>query len=126
MTSEVRARVTRELEKVSWKTKLIENPDSVIYFGCPSTLGVATTDVLVLIPSGYAQSMLDGAYLPQGSPLIGVVKGQPQNSITVDGRNWMLISYHPHNGGGALPWDPTRHGFHTYLDELLSWLSLRR
>ena len=128
MTSEIRVRVIRELEKLKWKTKLVENPDVVIYCGLPSTLGVSTSDVLVPVPGGYAQSMLDGAYLPQGSPLIGVVKGQPQQqcTITADGRTWVLISYHPHNGGGAPPWDPTRHGFHTYLDELVSWLSVRR
>ncbi|HZR33293.1 MAG TPA: hypothetical protein VFA76_15715 [Terriglobales bacterium] len=79
MTAEIKARVTRELEKISWKTKLIETPDAVIYLGLPSTLGVASTDVLVLVPGGYAQSMLDSACLPQGSPLIGVVKGQPSN-----------------------------------------------
>ena len=128
MTAEVRARVTRELEKVSWKTKLVESPDAVIYYALPSTLGVANSDVLVLVPGGYAQSMIDGAYLPQGSPLIGIVKGQPQHQsvVAADGRNWVLISYHPHNGGGAPAWDPTRHGFHTYLDEVVSWLSVKR
>jgi Prokaryotic E2 family E len=128
VTPEVRARVTRELETLNWKTKLIENPDAVIYQALPSTLGVATSDVLVLVPGGYAQFMIDGAYLPQGSPLIGVVKGQPQPqcSIAADGRTWVLISYHPHNGGGGASWDPTRHGFHTYLDELVSWLSAKR
>lgn len=126
MTAEVKARITRELENISWKTKLVENPDAVIYYGLPSTLGVATTDVLVVVPGGYAQFMLDRACLPQGSPLIGVVKGQPQEAITVDGRTWVAISYHPHNGGGAPGWDPTRHGFHTYMDELVSWLSVRR
>lgn len=126
MTPEVKARVTRELEELSWQTKVVDNPDAVIYFGVPSTLGVTPSDVLVLVPGGYAQSMIDGAYLPQGSPLIGVVKGQPQGTITADGRSWVAISYHPHNGGGAPQWDPTRHGFHTYLDELVSWLSVRR
>jgi hypothetical protein len=126
VTPEVSARVTRELEKLNWMTKLIESPDAVIYLGLPSTLAVATSDVLVLVPGGYAQSMIDGAYLPQGSPLIGVVKGQPQNTIVADGRNWVLISYHPHTNGGAPGWDPTRHGFHTYLDELVSWLSASR
>jgi hypothetical protein len=128
VTPEVRVRVTRELEKVNWRTKLIESPDAVIYLGLPSTLGVASSDVLVLVPGGYAQSMLDGAYLPQGSHLIGAVRGQPQPqcTITADGRNWVLISYHPHNGGGAPAWDPTHHGFHTYLDELVSWLSVTR
>lgn len=111
---------------LTWKTKLLENPDAVIYFGVPSTLGVESSDVLVLVPGGYAQAMLDGAYLPQGSPLISVIKGQPQGPLTADGRNWVLISYHPHNGGGASAWDPTRHGFHTYLDEVVSWLSVRK
>lgn len=126
MTAEVKARVSRELELLSWKTKLIENPDAVIYLGIPSTLGVASSDVLVLVPGGYAQSMLDGACLPLGSPLIGVVKGQPQGAITADGKSWVPISYHPHNGGGAPAWDPTRHGFHTYVDELVSWLSVKK
>ena len=128
MTPEIRARVTSELARVNWKTKLVESPDAVIYYGLPSTLGIATSDALVLIPGGYAQSMIDGAYLPQGSPLVGVVRGQPQPhcAIAADGRTWVLISYHPHNGGGAPAWDPTRHGFHTYLDELVSWLCVRR
>jgi hypothetical protein len=126
VTADVKARIVRELEILSWKTKLIENPDAVIYYGVPGTLGVESSDVLVRVPGGYAQALLDGACLPQGSPLVGVVKGQPQGLITADGRNWVPISYHPHNGGGAPPWDPTRHGFHTYLDELVSWLSVKR
>lgn len=126
MTADVKARITRELEKLTWRTKLVENPDAVIYHNLASTLGVATTDVLVVVPGGYAQSMLDRACLPQGSPLIGVVKGQPQEVFTADGRSWVAISYHPYNGGGGPPWDPTRHGFHTYVDELVSWLSARR
>ncbi len=126
MTPEVRARISRELAMLSWKTKLVENPDAVIYIGVPSPLDAASSDVLVLVPGGYAQSMLDGACLPEGSALIGTVKGQPQGAITADGRSWVPISYHPHNGGGAPPWDPTLHGFHTYLDELVSWLSVKR
>jgi hypothetical protein len=126
VTPDAKARILAELEKVTWKTKLIENPDAVIYCCLPSTLGVASSDVLVLVPAGYGQSMIDGACLPQGSPLIGIAKGQPGGAITADGRAWVTISYHPHNGGGAPPWDPTRHGFHTYLDELVSWLSVRR
>jgi hypothetical protein len=126
VTPDVKARILRELEQVTWKTKLVENPDAVIYFGLPSTLGVASSEVLVLVPGGYALAMIDGAWLPQGSPLIGVVKGQPGGAIAADGKTWVTISYHPHNGGGAPGWDPTRHGFHTYLDELVSWLSVRR
>ena len=39
-----------------------------------------------------------------------------------DGRTWQLASYHPHQNGGGGPWDQLRHGFHTYLDHILSWL----
>ena len=49
MTPEVRARVTRELESLNWKTKLVESPDAVIYSGVPSTLSVSASDVLVLV-----------------------------------------------------------------------------
>ncbi len=126
MTPEVRARVTNELQKIVWRTKVVESPDAILYLSLPSSLINSNTDVLVLLPSGYAQSMLDGACLPEGSTLIGVVKGQPQGALSADGRNWIPISYHPHNGGGAPPWDPTRHGLHTYMDELVSWLSIRR
>jgi hypothetical protein len=122
----VKARISKELAMLTWKTELLENPDAVVYFGIPSTLGVESADVLVVVPGGYAQGMLDGACLPDKSPLIGVVKGQPQSPIMVHGKTWVPISYHPHNGGGAPPWDPTRHGFHTYLDELVSWLSVKR
>ncbi|HEY4311874.1 MAG TPA: E2/UBC family protein [Pirellulales bacterium] len=84
---------------------------------------MSATDVLVKIPGGYPGQMLDGAYLPENSPLIGRVKGQLEAArITADGRTWCLISYHPHNGGGAPTWNPTIHGFHTYIGEILSWL----
>ena len=126
MTPDVKARISRELGQITWQTRLIENPDAVIYLGLPSTVGFESSDVLVLVPSGYAQSMIDGACLPQGSSLIGAVKGQPGGTITADGKTWVTMSYHPHNGGGAPAWNPTRHGFHTYLDELVSWLSVRR
>ena len=36
---------------------------------------------------------------------------------------WVVVCS---NGGGAPGWDPTRHGFHTYVDELVSWLSVKR
>jgi hypothetical protein len=77
---------------------------------------------MVLIPGGYPGQMLDGAYLPAGSPLIGKVKGSPQGQINAASRAWRLISYHPHNGGGGASWNPAIHGFHTYVGELLSWL----
>ncbi len=103
---------------------VITAPAAVIFHGLPVLPGapVATTDVLVPIPPGYPASMLDLAYLPEGSPLIGRVKGVPQTSIHADGRAWRQISYHPHNGGGGPPWNPNLHGFHTYIDELLTWL----
>jgi hypothetical protein len=86
-------------------------------------LPVTVTDVLVPVPGGYPGQMIDWAYLPTDSPLIGRVKGSPQNHrISAMNRLWQQISYHPHNGGGAPPWNPTLHGFHTYAGELLSWL----
>jgi hypothetical protein len=54
--------------------------------------------------------------------LMGVTEGPNQGALTADGREWQLVSYHPHNGGGAAPWDPSKHGFDTYYDELLTWL----
>jgi len=131
MTNEVRDRVQRELGLITQdgsRAALCENPDAVIYYGLPSRLGIVdATDVAVLVPPGYPGGTLDHAYLPVGSPLLGKVKGQPEAvNIDVDGRKWQRVSYHPHNGGGAPGWDPTRHGFHTYIDELLSWLSVAR
>ncbi|EGF25983.1 hypothetical protein [Rhodopirellula baltica] len=80
------------------------------------------TDVLVPIPSGYP-SEIDWAYLPVASPLIGRVQGSPQNHrIEALGVTWQQISYHPHRGGGAPPFNPRKHGFHTYISEVLSWL----
>lgn len=88
-----------------------------------SRTGPSESDVLVVIPSGYPGVMLDGAYLPQDSPLLGKVAGQPkQGSIQVDGRIWELVSYHPHNGGGAAPWNPSRNGIHSYYSEVISWI----
>jgi hypothetical protein len=121
------ARVELELAKVRESGQVVtktENPAAVIYHDLRTRPGnaVPKTDVLVVIPGSYPGQMLDGAYLPEGSPLIGRVKGSPQNPLTVLGRTWRLISYHPHNGGGAVAWNPAMHGFHTYVGELLSWL----
>ena len=53
----------------------------------------------------------------------GRVVGSAQDQrITALDRVWRQISDHPHNGGGGPAWNPTKHGFHTYLGELLSWL----
>jgi hypothetical protein len=82
------------------------------------------TDVIAPVPGGYPASLIDLAGLPVGSPLIAHVKGGGNNQgiVTAAGRQWQLASYHPHNGGGGPPWDQMRHGFHTYLDQLIAWL----
>ncbi len=82
------------------------------------------TDVVVPVPSGYSASAIDLAGLPVGSPLLTRLKGGANNQgvLSIEGRTWQLASYHPHNGGGGPPWDQMKHGFHTYLEHLLSWL----
>jgi hypothetical protein len=123
------SRVQREIELVrggGLTATLLEAPTGAIVFhGLRTRPGAepAVSDVLVPIPGGYPGSMIDWAYLPDDSPLIGRVKGSPQDHrVTALGRTWRQISYHPHNGGGAAKWDPTIHGFHTYVGELISWL----
>lgn len=83
-----------------------------------------TTDVIVPVPSGYPASLIDLAGLPANSPFLARVKGGQNNqgAVEADGRQWQLASYHPHNGGGGPPWDQAVHGFHTYMDHLISWL----
>jgi hypothetical protein len=122
------ARVELELAKLRESGQTVtkvNNPAAIIYHELRTRPGYAvpSSDVLVLIPGGYPGQMLDEAYLPEGSPLIGKVKGSAQpRQIAAVGRTWRQISYHPHNGGGGAPWNPTIHGFHTYVGELLSWL----
>lgn len=100
----------------------------VLYRGVPTDgarLGLdPATDVVVPVPEGYPGSPIDLAGLPVGSPLLPRLKGGQNNQgiVTADGRQWQLASYHPHNGGGGPPWDQMRHGFHTYLDQLIAWL----
>ena len=124
------SRVEREL------TKLRENGAEITFLPAPTGLVIfrsvrtakayphlTETDVLVAVPPAYPGSMLDGAYLPQGSPLLGRVEGSPQGTtLQADGRTWQLVSYHPHNGGGGPVWNPNRHGFHTYYTEILTWI----
>ncbi|PQO28912.1 hypothetical protein [Blastopirellula marina] len=104
---------------------IVESPTpAIIYHHLKTGPGCtpAETDVLVPIPSGYP-SEIDWAYLPQSSQLVGRVKGSPQDHyIEALGMKWRQISYHPHRGGGAPPFNPTKHGFHTYISEVLSWL----
>lgn len=126
MSPETRSRIVRELSLLAWNTQLLEAPDVVIYSGLPSALGIVdNTDVLVQVPPGYPQTTLDYAFLPNDSPLKGCVPGAVQDNITVASRLWTRISYHPHGNGGGPPWNPTVHGFHTYVDEILTWLSKR-
>ena len=70
-----------------------------MYHRLPARKGyphLTETDVLVPIPSAYPGVMLDGAYLPTGSPLLGRVEGSPQGqTIQALGRTWQLVSYHP-------------------------------
>ena len=124
------SRIQRELERLrqgGCRVDFIQQPlAAVIYRDVPTRPGYAhlqMTDVLVTVPGGYPGQPLDGAHLPEGSPLLGRVAGSPQGVIVADGeRRWQLVSYHPHNGGGGPPWNKDRHGFHTYLDEILCWI----
>ena len=101
----------------------------VLYRAVPTAgagLGLpAEIDVIVPVPSGYPAAIIDLAGLPDGSPLLPHLRGgtNSQGVVAADGRRWQLASYHPHNGGGGPMWDQTRHGFHTYLGHLLSWLA---
>lgn len=122
------SRVQREVKMLregGASIEIVESPiPAIIYLDLPTRKGCnpAQTDVLVPIPSGYP-SEIDWAYLPHFSPLIGRVKGSPQNhQIEAMGKLWRQISYHPHRGGGAPPFNATKHGFHTYMSEVLSWL----
>lgn len=127
-------RVQRELGTLrdnGGEVTFVESPVAcAVYHRLPSRKGyphVAETDVLVLLPSAYPGVMLDGAYLPSGSPLLGRVEGSPQgNTVQALGRSWQLVSYHPHNGGGGPAWNKDRHGLHTYYTEILSWIQRAR
>jgi hypothetical protein len=122
-------RVEQEVERMrlsGQQVSLVNSSEAaVVYHALRTNPGsaVAVTDILVPVPAGYPGQMIDWAYLPDDSPLIGRVKGSPQDHrMTALGRSWRRISYHPHNGGGGPAWNPALHGFHTYAGELLSWL----
>ena len=122
-------RIERELNILKQggaKVSFVPEASAVIYHDILTRKGyphLQSTDVLVAIPGGYPGQPLDGAYLPQGSPLLGRVAGSPQPpTVQALGRKWQLVSYHPHAGGGAPSWNKDRHGLHTYIDELLTWI----
>lgn len=124
------SRIQRELERLrqgGCQVDFVQQPlAGVIYRDVPTRPGyphLQMTDVLVAVPNGYPGQPLDGAHLPEGSPLLGRVAGSPQGVIVADGgRRWQLVSYHPHTGGGGPTWNKDRHGFHSYFDEILCWI----
>lgn len=98
---------------------------AVIYHDVPTEKGGAesSTDVLVLIPSGYPAGIPDNAYLPEGSPLLKSTVGAVQEIAEFDGTRWQKKSLHPYIEPKGVRWDQNSHGFHTYYDEILSWLN---
>jgi hypothetical protein len=127
-----RERIERELTLLGEGGQLAEliatDRPVVLYRAVPTAgepMGLpSTVDVVVPVPNGFPAAMIDLAGLPLGSPFLARVKGgqNSQGIINIDGRQFQLASYHPHNGGGGPPWDQNRHGFHTYLDHLIAWL----
>ena len=120
-------RIDRELVQLRENgvtvTLLAEPVPAVVYHGVPLKPGhpVGSSDVLVKVPGGYPAAFIDCAYLPEGSPLQGRIPGGFQGIETIGGRRWQLVSIHPYTGNGTA-WNKDRHGFHTYYDEMLSWL----
>jgi hypothetical protein len=104
-------------------------PRPVVLYRAVPTAGARcglplVADVIVPVPNGHPAATIDLAGLEAGSPLLPRVKGgtNSQGVVVVDGRQFQLASYHPHNGGGGPPYDPLKHGFHTYFDHILAWL----
>jgi hypothetical protein len=123
------ARIERELDLLRQSgatVTFVPEVPGVVYHAIPTRKGyplLQATDVFVRVPGGYPGQAIDGAFLPSGSPLLGRVAGQPQGQVvTALGKTWQLVSYHPHAGGGAPAWNKDKHGFHTYVDELLTWV----
>lgn len=127
------SRIERELARLregGQRAEHVPSPRELILYRDVPTDGAsrglpATTDVIVPVPPGYPAAMIDLAGLRIGSPFLPLVKGGGNNQgivAGVDGSDWQLASYHPHNGGGGVPWNHLRHGFDTYLDHLIAWL----
>lgn len=104
-------------------TLLTEPVAAVVYHAMPLKPGhpLGSSDLLVKVPGGYPAAFIDCVYLPEGSPLQGRIPGGFQGIETIGGRRWQLVSIHPYTGNGTA-WSKDRHGFHTYYDEMLSWL----
>jgi hypothetical protein len=129
----VRERIEREialLHESGQQVALIDGSRLCVLYRMVPTDGARygvpeVTDVIVPVPPGYPAALIDLAGLPVGSVLLPRVAGgqNPQGIIEADGRQWQLASYHPHTNGGGPPWDQMRHGFHTYLEHLLTWLT---
>lgn len=130
---EIPDRIQRELDRLAAGGQAAEfiggAREVVLYRDVPVSASMdglpLYSDVVVPVPGGYPAAMIDLAGLPVGSPLLSRVAGGNNNQgvVTVGDRQFQLASYHPHNNGGGPPWDQTQHGFHTYLDHLLSWLA---
>lgn len=125
----VQDELRRLMDRSSIQATLIAEGSGYVLYHSLETSGAAkglpsTTDVLVPIPNGYPSSQIDMPALPDDSPLIPFVVGgsNPQGTITVNGRTWKILSYHPYNGGGGPPWNFMTHGFHDYYNHLYTWL----
>jgi hypothetical protein len=129
MDADLKARIERELailEAGGQKAELIEGERlSVVYRNIGTAGTPASTDVVVPVPSGYPGSQLDLAGLPAGSTLFPRLAGagNPQGTFSAGGGSWTLASYHPHSWPDNA-WDPTVHGFHTYLQHVMSWVTV--
>ena len=127
-------RIQKELlwvnENTNVKASYVKAGDKeyVLYEGI-ETSGLAKdlpeqTDVLALIPDGYPSSAIDMPALPVDSKLLSHVVGSSnlQNIVTVNGRDWRFLSFHPYANGGGPQWDSKELGFHDYYNQLYVWL----
>lgn len=132
--TEKELRDQRILQEIRWLSDrnitaeyLDEGPGYVIYYNL-ETSGYnglpKNTDVLVPVPGGYPSQQIDMPALPSESPLVPKVVGgsNPQGTVSVNGRSWVILSYHPYANGGGPPWSPIDHGFHDYYTHLFTWL----
>lgn len=84
--------------------------------------GTGVADILVAVPTTYPTGGLDAFYL--GLPFShssGSIPNQ-QQIITLDGRNWALISWHYHEGR---PWNPLQDNLETHIQHCRGFLLTR-